>query len=490
MSGTNEAADDPVAKTRYGEIRGEQRSGVNAFLGIPFAMGPVVQLRFSSPRPPVAETVLRDRRRFGLSPAQPRTKWLDPMAELSEDSLVLNVWAPAGANDGRPVIVWVYGGGFLGGTSSTAATDATALARENDVVVVTVNYRVGMLGFASLAHVAPDLSEATNLGVQDVVAALRWVHGNIESFGGNPGDITLAGHSAGAFICSALLAAPSARGLFQKLALFSGGPWRLIPLPQAQAISDLLLSAVGTRNAEKLREIPWREFIRAQQTALRADAAVRFGPTPTALGVVLDAPLPHGVVREHPMDTIRSGAHNEMPLMICVAKAETVAFRDELDPLRANDPMSIEEDIASWGVPKSRATAIAAEYARRASKLEPQTLNEAVLTDWMYHLPAVRAAAAHSLAGGRAWLAAVETIDGSAAIHGQEIPLIFGPNPSTNSVAIDLRRRLGTFARTGNPGWRPFEPEDRISYGFGSAAGERSGRFDKVSETWNGIERP
>ncbi|WP_263972039.1 carboxylesterase family protein, partial [Streptomyces resistomycificus] len=222
-----------MADTAAGTVRGCARpGGGRLFAGIPFAEPPVGELRFRPPQPPRPWQGVRRADRFAPAPAQGASSLVPgasqessfptfPTAEIretSEDCLYLNVWTPTTtAEDAvRPVIVWVYGGGYDAGSAAPPYSDGAALARQTGAVVVTANYRLGALGFLHLADLGSQWAGSTNLALQDKMTALRWVRENIASFGGDPGNITVAGQSAGAFSIGALLAAPAAAGLFHK----------------------------------------------------------------------------------------------------------------------------------------------------------------------------------------------------------------------------------------------------------------------------------
>ena len=236
-----------IAETRSGRLAGFRQQQALAFLGIPFAAPPVGPLRYCPPRPAAAWPGLRDATAPGAAPIQTlaaAAAWLYDSAEpQSEDCLYLNVWTPALAGR-RPVMVWLHGGAWRTGHGAVAATNGAALAVRGDVVVVTCNYRLGVLGW--LAH--PDLTDAqtgvaANWGLQDQLAALRWVRDNIAAFGGNPDNVTLFGQSAGGSSVASIAQNPANAGLFHKLIIQSGS------LHGAPAFADQVTAA---RYAETL----------------------------------------------------------------------------------------------------------------------------------------------------------------------------------------------------------------------------------------------
>src|SRR5215831_19176932 len=255
---------NPVVRIDDGVIRGASAAGVNSFLGLPYAAPPTGNLRWRPPQPAAAWTGVRPATQFGPSCPQALTRnpFLPP-GTISEDCLYLNVYAPpVSGNDqgGRPVLVWIHGGGLV--QDGARNYDGTKLAAAG-TVVVTINYRLGALGF--LAH--PALASrpggpAGNYGLMDQQAALRWVQDNIEAFGGDPGNVTIAGESAGGLSVLAHLVSPGSRGLFQK-AIVESGAFALNqqPLAAAEAAGEAFATAAGcpgqsAQTAACLRNLP------------------------------------------------------------------------------------------------------------------------------------------------------------------------------------------------------------------------------------------
>src|SRR5262245_45798444 len=216
-----------VVETQYGRVQGgEERAGL-VFRGIPFARPPLGARRFSAPEAPEPWAGVRDATAFGPSaPQAPRRSELLPGADsgrIDEDCLYLNVWTPAADGRRRPVLVWIHGGAFVGGSGARPMYAAQTLVACGDVVLVTLNYRLGALGFLYLDSLGgKQLGAAANVGLLDQIAALRWVQTNIERFGGDPGNVTLFGESAGGMSVGSLLGSPASRGLFQRAIAQSG----------------------------------------------------------------------------------------------------------------------------------------------------------------------------------------------------------------------------------------------------------------------------
>ena len=228
-----------IVQTNVGAVRGAAADGIFVFHGIPYGDNTSGEARFRPPRPPLQWAGVRDCLDYGPScpqmavgemtghdlPAdieQQMGVW-NHERETSEDCLVLNVWTP-GTGDGgaRPVLVWLHGGGMAVGSASWPLYDFTNLARNNDVVVVGVNHRLGILGFLDLSHLGTEFADSGNVGILDIVAALEWVRDNIREFGGDPSNVTIFGESGGGMKVTCLLGMPSAQGLFRSGWAMSG----------------------------------------------------------------------------------------------------------------------------------------------------------------------------------------------------------------------------------------------------------------------------
>ncbi|MCB0933046.1 MAG: carboxylesterase family protein [Mycobacterium sp.] len=245
-----------VVQTTAGPVRGQVAPALRIFEGIPYAAAPVGPLRWQPPVAPVPWRTPRDATKPGLRCIQDVRADPDFGRRTSEDCLNLTVWAPAGATPKtpRPVMVWIHGGGFFNGSSDIYNSEW--LATRGDIVVVTINYRLGALGF--LAHPAlagrAGLGEDPgNYGLADQQAALRWVRDNIENFGGDPGKVTIAGESAGAMSVCDHLVAPESAGLFRAAILQSGPCQAQVDLPVAERISIDYAAQVGCRGPTALR---------------------------------------------------------------------------------------------------------------------------------------------------------------------------------------------------------------------------------------------
>ena len=307
------ASSAPQVKTAAGIVEGKDDGAVRAFLGIPYAAPPVGDLRWKPPAPAASWTGVRNATAFGSHCMQGNIYgdmvFRDPGG--SEDCLTLNVWVPAKPSSPKlPVMVWIYGGGFAAGTTSEARQDGTHLAQQG-VIVVSMNYRLGIIGF--LVH--PELTKESghnasgNYGLLDQTAALRWVHENIAAFGGDPGNVTIFGESAGSFSVSAQMASPLAKGLFQKAigesggAFFSGGlsfePRSVREEKDIKRVSEKF----GVTTLAELRALPAQKLVDAFSPPQNRD--FDFGD-PDVDGYFLPEPVPA---------IFAAGKQNDVPLL-------------------------------------------------------------------------------------------------------------------------------------------------------------------------------
>ena len=307
------AAEAPQATVVGGALRGVEGGGVAAFKAIPYAAPPVGALRWRPPEPAPGWSGVRDATKVGVICLQRYNATDNGVGPLpaSEDCLTLNVWTPARPHPRLPVMVWIHGGGFVNGSGTAALYDGSALARQG-VVVVTLNYRLGRFGF--FAHPALSAESPTgplaNYGLMDQIAALRWVQDNIAAFGGDPGQVTIFGESAGGIAVNTLMASPSARGLFSKAIVESGAGRSVYPRlarlnttsePSAEDRGVAFLKSIGVeaKDAAALRAIP------AEAIAAAPDPSVfdGFGPiidgrlvpmsVPDAFAQALEAQVPY-----------------------------------------------------------------------------------------------------------------------------------------------------------------------------------------------------
>ena len=261
-----------IASTSYGQLRGDLSDGLQIFRGVPFAKPPVGALRFAAPEPPACWDGVREATAFGHGALQAESPVSQALAmevpDTDEDCLYLNIWTP-GIEGRRPVMVWIHGGAFVIGSGSQDLYNGAVVAARGDVVVVTINYRLGIFGFLRGQDIGGGgLSSTGNEAILDQVAALRWVREEIGNFGGDPANVTVFGESAGALSIATLLGMPSARGLFQKAVLQSGSA-NLVQTPEAATdVTRKILEHFNLtpERAAELRDVPAAALLEAQTT--------------------------------------------------------------------------------------------------------------------------------------------------------------------------------------------------------------------------------
>jgi para-nitrobenzyl esterase len=381
----------PIVTTGDGAVRGTTAGTVDEFLGIPYAAPPTGNLRWRPPQPPAEWRGVRGATQFAPSCPQPPSPFAPP-GPFSEDCLYLNVYTPnrdadhrllrGGDEDGLPVLVWIHGGGLT--EDAGRNYDGSKLAADG-TVVVTINYRLGALGF--LAH--PALASrpggsAGNYGLMDQQAALRWVQDNIRHFGGDPHNVTIAGESAGGLSVLAQMVSPGARGLFQK-AIIQSGSFALNqrPLAEAEAAGEAFAAQAGCpdQTAACLRQLPVSDLVNPNFVEIPGvvDGKVLTEPIGTALAAGQFARVP----------VLNGTNHDEERIFVTIGL--TVSQGTDVPiPGRPVTTGNYQTDIAAaLGVPAARAAAIAAEYPPAAYP-SPDVAFSALVGDASFACPALQ----------------------------------------------------------------------------------------------------
>jgi para-nitrobenzyl esterase len=463
----------PQVRLRSGKVRGRIEDGLAVFRGMPFARPPVGELRLAAPRPAEPWDGVREAVDFG--PAQPQSGLMGapPARDTDGDWLTVNVWSPEPDPDPGaarlPVMVWIHGGGYVYGWSGDPLFDGAALAR-NGVVVVTFNYRLSAEGFGHFPGAPP------NRGLLDQVAALRWVRDNIAAFGGDPGRVTVFGESAGAGSIAALMAMPTATGLFRR-AIAQSVPGLYFTEALATDIGAAIAGHLGLPPSARdlARLSPSRLNDAADEVAGTMAAHPRWGAA--AHVQALFAPVVDGeVLPAVPWEAVAGGAASGVELIVGHTRDEYrlfLAIAGELGTITAE-----QTDVALRVLAPDPGA-----YRGAHPAAGPERLYELLHSDWLFRMPSLRLAQAHSPHGSThlyelTWNAPGMGGETLGACHGLGLPLTFGnltagaaafligdrPTPEAALLSTRVRAAWTAFAGTGDPGWPGYDPRERHTW--------------------------
>ncbi|WP_064457762.1 carboxylesterase/lipase family protein [Streptomyces hygroscopicus] len=469
---------DPVVTTAQGAVRGLRQDGTAVFLNIPYAAPPRGAGRFAPPRPHEPWDGIRDatvpgpnapqsERRLGSVDMSP---YFGEGWSRGEDYLTVNVWAPEGAGGGLPVMVFVHGGGFVAGSTRSALYDGSAFARDG-VVLVTLNYRLGIAGFLDLPG-AP-----ANRGLLDVVAALRWVGENIAAFGGDPHNVTLFGQSAGATIVGGVLATPGAAGLFRRAIVQSGSGLGAFTTEQAARVTRAAAEALGVEpRAEDFAEIPDDRLVEAASRLAGIDLRTETHHDPLAglspFSLVLDT---------QPAASVATGPGAGVDLLIGTNTEEGNLYLVPVGTYATSTAGDVEAAAARAHPDPAR---LVETYRRSRPEASSAELRSAILGHALFGAGSWALADAHAAHPGSATYAyefawRSHALDGElGATHAMELPFVFdlthlphlrgpaallGPDEPPADLAARVHRTWVRFAETGDPGWEPYDTRRRAT---------------------------
>ena len=495
-----------------GRLRGAVEGGLAVFRGVPYAEAPVGDLRWRPARPHPGWSGTLDATGYGPSAPQPFREEGDPVLgghgspPFDEDCLTLNVWTPGADDAARPVLVWIHGGGFVSGSGTMPGYAGETFARDGDLVVVTVNYRLGPLGYL---YFGPDEAadgdgggdggeDAGNFWLTDQLAALRWVRENIAALGGDPDNVTVAGQSGGALSTAALAGHPEGRRLFHR-AVLQSPPLGLHLPTRAESLerTAVFLEIAGAKDLAELRTVPWPRLVEAMGAMF--GRTTQWGYWPTPFLPVLDG----STLERHPVDALLQDDSLDIDVLIGWTREEA-NFGFALDPGYA---AATEEQVTARAADTfgDRAAAEAyAAYAAARPGARPVDVLMDLVSDELFRVPAVGLAERRAAAGRPVWAYQFDFPTPAhggrlAAAHCLELPFVFdnfdawshapflaGIDPVVrDGLAAAMHRAWISFVRTGDPNhsalphWPRYDQRTRTTLRFDSvvaAVGDLAGQ--------------
>ena len=462
----------PVVATKYGKVRGISADGVCAFKGVHYGASPEGAGRFMPAAPPKPWIGVFDALEYGTMAPQILSSATGSdiriamgdifgPGDVGEDCLVLNVWTPSVARGKRPVMVWLHGGGYTGGSDGAPTYDGANLARKQDVVVVGINHRLNVFGYLYLGEIAGEkYADSGNVGMLDIVLALKWVRDNIAHFGGDPGNVTIFGESGGGGKVGTLMAMPPAKGLFHKAIVESGSMLRVSTRDEAEATARKFLAQLKIEpdQVHDLQNVPMSDMLATFRT-MTGPNAIRLGP------VVDGRSLPR-----QPFDPDAPAQSASVPMIIGTNGTETTALLGIVDPSLfslSEAEMRTKLETYLHLADDSQLDGLIAAYKKARPDATPSDIYFAVTTDRMMRINAITQA--ERKAAQDAAPAYMYIFDWRSPVlggemgspHGIELAFVFDNTDKTtgmNGTGADLAplaekmsAAWAAFARTGNP---------------------------------------
>lgn len=493
-----------LVTTKQGKILGKIDGHVAAWKGIAYAQAPVGDLRMKAPLPPQNYIGIKNAFDYGASCPQPSSGFIGK-EPLNENCLFLNVWSPGADAKKRPVMVWIHGGGFVVGTGASELYNGASLAKNGDVVVVTLNYRLGSLGFLYFDEAQQKVAGFdNNLGIRDQIAALEWVQQNIAAFGGDPNNVTIFGESAGGTSVETLLACRTAKGLFSKAIAESGPAAILWQAETGKMLTDKYLHILGvSKDSLHLLALLSVDTLKAAENTLM-DYMIKETPykvfSPTIDGSFITTDI---------FQCLSPAQSGNVALMIGTNKDEATMFASRKLKMAPDNSKDLEAQFFHVFKPeeKKRITAAYKKYPRKRGVVD-------LLTDAVFRIPAIRLAECQSK-HSPVYMYRFEyssfllNLAGLRSFHGLEIPFVFGnteggrtgrlikyiaSRKTIKTLTTQLQGAWLNFARYGNPNgkedtaWKPFDTELRTTMIFDRNSAPVNDPDAEQRKAWEGVQ--
>lgn len=480
-----------IAETQYGKVKGFILRGIYNFRGIPYGADTSGKNRFMPPQPPKPWKEVLPAVWWGnTAPQGMDNRYANAYAsfvdhwnydDVSEDCLKLNVWTPALDGKKRPVMVWLHGGGYTNGNGiEQDGYDGENLSRKGNIVFVSINHRLGPIGFSDLSGVGGEkYAHSGNVGALDMVAALEWVHNNIAAFGGDPGNVTIMGQSGGGAKVCILTAMPKAKGLFHKAVPLSGSSIKAMDQNASQKLGEYILKEAGLTASEidKLQEMPWKEYIQLADKASRkfnaenSAAGLRGGFSPVADG--------KDIVKG-PFYAEPNGLSSDVPMLICTTFHEWGMARTmpEMEAITADKAKALLKERAGFtGGLGEKADAVYDAYAKAFPDAKPIEIMTLVSSNRKGAIDTANAKAAQKAPVYLAWFGWQPPLfdNRMRAFHCLDICFWFantdlmlthtGGGKRPRALSDKMSGALLQFMKTGNPNggglpeWEAYTPE-------------------------------
>jgi para-nitrobenzyl esterase len=413
-----------IAETTKGPVQGRIKEDVLLFAGIPYAAPPVGDLRFKAAGPHESWSQVRSAQKFGFAAPQVPSGGLTDSAPVNwnEDCLTLNVSTPALDSKKRPVMVWIHGGGYRTGQGGIPWYNGARFAINGDIVVVSINYRLGALGFTDLSGFGADFATSGVNGTLDQIVALRWVQDNIEAFGGDPDQVTIAGESAGGFSVATLLGSPLAEGLFHRAIPQSGAAHHTLTAAAGRTVAKHFVAAMQADDITALQAASVDQILAAQT---QVDTLIQGNPDELNESGGSVSPfypvVGNDVLPRSPLEAISDGTGADIPVLTGTNRDETTLWgygRVDEDRLR--------KTAAGFGAGDS----LLAAFRKEQPEASPDDLMIAMTTDHSFRIPAIRLAEARAKHEAQTWMYLFcwesRAMEGRLkATHSLEIPFAF-----------------------------------------------------------------